>query len=415
MRKKILVIGGGASGMVAAIMAARQGADVTIIEQQSELGKKILATGNGRCNFTNLSIDVDDYYCEETEMLSGILETYTPDVIIDFFESIGVLARERNGYIYPTTDQASNIRDALVAELELLQVKIYLEMPVSKIICATNKNPLFQVDVETQIKKFSGEGLILATGGKSGLHKSIEYHGFSLIQDTKHTLTILSPALVALIGKGKFYKKLAGIRTDVCVTALVNQQPIRSEIGEIQLTDYGISGIPVFQISRILTQELSKQAQGKEHNFSVEIDFMPDYSMQELMEYFLYRKDQFMERRMKQFLLGVLKDKLASFLLYTARIDENAFIKNISTLELEKLCRICKTFSVQIEGMKEFSQSQVTAGGVPMSEVTEYLESDFHKGLYFTGEILDVDGICGGYNLHFAWASAMLVGTQIVK
>lgn len=409
MSKSILVIGGGASGMVAAIIAARQGKAVTILEQKNELGKKILATGNGRCNFTNVSMGVEDFYCQDNNTLRNVLNTYTTDVILEFFQSIGILAKERSGYYYPITDQASNIRDALLAELKELGVIIYLECEVRRIQYSGKWN------VYTSIHDFNADTIILATGGKSGLPKQTSSDGFALIKNTSHTLTTLSPALVPLKGKGKFFKKLAGIRTDVSVTALINHKPIRTEIGEIQLTDYGVSGIPIFQISRILTQELFKTQKEDNSDLAVEIDFMPNYNIDDLINLFINRKKLLIGRTMDSFLLGVMKDKLASFLLYTARIDNSTLVSDIDNSALEKLARICKTFKVQIDGSKDFLQSQVTAGGVCLTEVSEELESIYHPHLYFTGEVLDVDGICGGYNLHFAWASGMLVGNAVSK
>ncbi len=408
MRNQVIIIGGGASGMVAAITAARQGAKVTIIEQKNELGKKILATGNGRCNFTNLSIDTSHYYCEDVEFIQGLITTYSPSVIMKFFEELGVLSKDRNGYVYPFTDQASTIRNALVSELETLRVGILTDT-IAEQILYHNKSEKSIYSIRTNQGTYHCDMLIIATGGKSGLGKNTVADGFATLHQTKHQATLLSPALVPLKGQGKFYKKIAGIRTDVAVTAIIGSKRIRTELGEIQLTDYGISGIPVFQISRILTQELCN----KNHpELKVEIDFLPNFETKELEGFFVDRKKRFAQKSVNQFMNGILKDKLADFMLYTARIDGNRILEDISTDELYKLARICKTFSVKIEDSKEFMQSQVTAGGIPLSQVSGTLESNYYKQMYFTGEVLDVDGICGGYNLHFAWATGMLVGEQ---
>lgn len=409
MRKKILIIGGGASGMVAAIVAARNGADVTILEQKSEMGKKILATGNGRCNYTNLSMDISDYYCEHKEFIRNLVAEYTPQVIMEFFESLGILSRERNGYVYPLTDQASSIREALVNELVDLGVTLCVDTAATQIRMKENKVHHTTYSVSTNNGTYVCDTLIIATGGKSGLGKNTVYDGFSLIGHTNHTITTLSPSLVPLKGEGKFYKKIAGIRTDASVTAIVNGKKMRTEVGEIQLTDYGISGIPVFQISRIITQELNANT---EKSLSVEVDFLPTYTLEELNTFFVKRAATFQSRTMRSFLNGILKDKLALFMLNTAKIEASKRVSNVSQEEFQKLARICKTFLVSIEGAKEFMQSQVTAGGIPVDEVYAHLESKFHKHLYFTGEVLDVDGICGGYNLHFAWATGMIAGSH---
>lgn len=408
MKKKILIIGGGASGMVAAIVAARRGGDIVLIEQNNELGKKILATGNGRCNYTNLSMSIEDYYCSDTKLIETIIEKYPPQVILDFFESLGILWKERNGYVYPFTDQATSIRQALVNELAHLNVKIEVNSTVKE-IKKSNSTHKTQYLVNTDTKSFTCDTVILATGGKSGLGKHISEDGFALIHQTKHRLTTLSPALVALKGEGKFYKKLSGLRTDASVSAMVDGNRLRTETGELQWTDYGISGIPVFQISRIITQELIKKSNA---SLAVEIDFLPTFSDDKVLEIFKNRQLTFATRTMHTFMNGLFKDKLGSFLLYTARIEEDRVVSDVTSEEMQKLVRICKTFSVKINGTKEFQNSQVTAGGVPLDEVTLSLESKFHSQMFFTGELLDVDGICGGYNLHFAWATGMLVGEK---
>ncbi len=414
MKKEILIIGGGASGMVAAIVAARNGAKVTLVEQKNELGKKLLATGNGRCNFTNLTMNADCFYSQnpENHFISSLLDDYTPEVIIEFFESIGILAKDRNGYVYPITDQASSIRDALVSELQALHITIYLNTAVTglKEISTGYSVSMEEQGENSKIFQKNYHSLILATGGMSGLHKQTKYHGYTLLEDTKHRTTKLSPALVPLIGQGKFYKKIAGIRTDARVTAVINGEVVASEIGELQLTDYGLSGIPIFQVSRLITQKLNK-----ENIVAIEIDFMPNFTQESLEELLIFRQKQFPDRTMKFILNGLVKDKLATFFLYTARMSEEDLSTNVELEELRKLARIMKTFTVKIEGSKTFQQAQVTAGGVPISEVNENLESKFHENLYFTGEVLDIDGICGGYNLHFAWATGMLAGDRCSK
>lgn len=412
MKKKILVIGGGASGMVAAIFAARNGANVTIIEQQSEVGKKILATGNGRCNYTNSDMNASHYYCDDMEFINKLLSNYKTQDILEFFNSIGILSKNRNGYIYPLTDQAASIRDALLEELNNCKVSIYTDTIAERIIYPNPLDVNSTYFIQTNHENFTCDALIISTGGKSGLTKYNTKHGYALLDQTNHSISTLSPALVPLLGEGEFYKKIAGIRTDATVAAKIDGKIIRCESGELQLTDYGISGIPIFQISRILTQALKRCSKSE---LEVEIDFMPMYTQEQLSKLFNERKKLFVNRSMHSFMNGILKDKLNSFFLYTGRISEEQLVETVSEEQFNKLIKIIKTFSVKINGSKDFRQSQVTAGGVPLNQLTDTLESIYHKNMYFTGEVLNADGICGGYNLHFAWATGMLVGNQCMK
>ena len=405
-KKKVLVIGAGASGMVAAIVAARRGAHVTLLEQKNELGKKILATGNGRCNFTNTHLTKECYYSKNDTFIEQLLANYSTQHIVSFFNEIGILHRERNGYIYPFTDQASAIRQALSNEIKALGIEVHLETTVLSLHL---QNPY---KVITNSRTFTCDSLIIATGGKSGLTKKDTKDGYTLLGDTKHHVTTLSPALVALVGEGTFYKKIAGIRTDIAVTAVLNGKKIRTEEGELQLTDYGVSGIPIFQISRILTQAL---AENPKQQASVLLDFFPTMTETVFTQFLLERAEKFSHQTMGAFLLGLLKDKLSVFLLSVARIEGKALVENVTEEHMKKFARICKGFEVRIQEGKGFAQSQVTAGGVSIEEITTQMESIFHPNLYFTGEVLDVDGICGGYNLHFAWATGMVAGTASTK
>ncbi len=300
MINKIGIIGGGASGMVAAIIAARRGLDVTIFEQQDELGKKILATGNGRCNLTNLNMDSSCYYCKDLEFLDQLLQQYSVSDVLDFFMSIGVLVKDRDGYVYPITDQACTVRDALTYELDALNVSVYVETTVRKIQCFEN-----EFEVTTNEGDFSFENIILATGGKSGLHKSIMSTGFNLLHDIGVTHSPLAPALVSFQGLGQFYKKIAGVRTYGAVTAVVNGKSLKSDTGEIQFTKTGISGIPVFQISRILSLGLFE---GKQ--CSILVDFLPEYSEDKFWELLSKRRMLLKNRTVKEFFNGIWKDKL---------------------------------------------------------------------------------------------------------
>ncbi len=402
---QLVVIGGGASGMTAAIVAARAGVQVTILEQREEVGKKLLATGNGRCNYTNLVLDSDKFYTQDEGFVSQLLETYTSEYMLQFFAQLGVLSRDRNGYVYPYTDQATTIRDALLSELQACKVTIKTNTTVKRI---GTKHPYV---IETNQGVLTADRMIIATGGKAGLPRNASGDGYHLLTQLGYSLTPLTPALTGLQGKGNFYKKIAGLRVDATVTAVINNQVVGSDTGEVQLTDYGVSGIPVFQISRLISQALQRQ----EPQVEVVLDFLPRYTMIEFQQLMEERLQFLGTRTMQEFLRGVFKDKLGKFLLETARISDTMVAKEVTAKQWKQLYHCCKEFRITIIGANDFTKSQVTAGGVPLSTFSNHLESKTHKGVYVTGEALDVDGICGGYNLHFAWATGILAGSHVAE
>lgn len=428
---EIIVIGGGAAGMCAAIVAARIGGEVTLLEQNNELGKKILATGNGRCNYTNMNMKREYYYSSpnqqsakdkssdksETDFLDTFLEDYPTDRILKFFADLGISPREREGYVYPFNDQSMAIRESLAGELFRLGVKVVCGCSVNKLQInhcddgdiknSNNQNSKAQwcYKLHTDQGTYTSMKCIVATGGNSGLSPKVKYKGYDLIKDTKHSLQTLTPALTGLKCEGDFFKRLSGVRSDVKVTVCINNKAIKSDVGEIQLADYGISGIPVFQISRIAAQALQDN-----ENVSAILDFFPHMEEEEFLEFLLQRQILFEGTKFKLFLNGLFKEKLGLFLTEEAGFTLSTQVSAITKEELKNFVRICKNLTVKVIGSNDYTKSQVTAGGIPLSEITNTFESKLHKGLYLVGEVLDVDGICGGYNLHFAWGSGIQAG-----
>lgn len=405
MINEVLIVGGGAAGMMAAIAAARNGAKVTILEQNNELGKKILATGNGRCNYTNTNIYKEAYYSSDMEFVEDVIKEYPTSTIIEFFESIGISPRYRGDYVYPWNDQALSIREALQGEIFRLGVEIKWETIVQTIEISQDKDSKHLYRIHTNNGVYTGNVCILATGGESGLSPKVVKKGFDLIPYTKHSVTNLSPALVGLKSSASYFKRLAGVRCDGAIRLYVDNKQVKSEVGEIQLADYGISGIPVFQVSRIAGMAL-------QNNQSVKavMDFIPQYSEDELYELLNKRKELFKERKMKSFMNGLFKEKLGLFLLEQCDLTVSTHVYDITNDKMRQFAHRCKNVDVDITGINDYNKAQVTAGGVTLQELKQTYESKLHKGLYFVGEVLDVDGICGGYNLHFAWASGLKAG-----
>lgn len=404
--KQVIIVGGGASGLVAAIVAARNGAEVTIIEQKEKLGKKILSTGNGRCNLTNEYMESECFRGDDTSVVSKVLEQFGYKDTISFFEGLGVILKNRQGYIYPITDQASTILDVLCLELRRLNVRVILE---ESVISIQKESDEFMV--KTEQHSYTGDALILATGGRAASILGSDGSGYGLAKTLGHSLSSVVPALVQLVGKGKYFKLVSGVRTNAKVKLFVNQEYIASDTGELQLTNYGISGIPVFQVSRYAAKALYDNKA-----VSAEIDFLPTMSADTLKNFILARKETQGYRTAEEFFVGMLHSKVAAMLLKEAYIPSHIYANEIREDKWDKLLELIKHFKIEIEDTNSFEQAQVCAGGVRTSEINaETMESKFFDNLYLTGELLDVDGICGGYNLQWAWATGYIAGKNAAK
>lgn len=405
-QRKVIIVGGGASGLVAAISAAREGANVTIIEHKDRVGKKILSTGNGRCNLTNEYMTPDCFRGDDTSVATAVLEQFGYQETMHFFEELGVILKNRQGYIYPISDQASTILDVLRMELGRLQVSVCLEHHVTAI--RKNKKGFI---VSTDKGNYQGDALILATGGKAASVLGSDGSGYALAKQFSHRLSPVVPALVQLKGKGAFFKQVAGVRTQAKVSVYTNDEFVDSDTGELQLTNYGISGIPVFQISRYAAKGLYEKK-----NVTVEIDFLPSISEEELDSFMKERKTMHGHKSAEDFFVGMFHKKLIGVLLKEANISFTTVMNTVPNEKLKKLLFLCKHFKVLIEGTNDFEQAQVCAGGVKTTEINpQTMESLNEPDLYLVGELLDIDGLCGGYNLQWAWSTGFIAGKNAAK
>lgn len=405
-KRRVAVIGGGASGIVAAIMAARGGAFVTLIEHKDRIGKKILSTGNGRCNFTNEYMKPDCFRGEDTTIVTKVLGQFGTSETLRFFAELGIAAKSKmGGYYYPKSEQAAAVADVLSMELKRLGVTILLDTHVTEI----KKNKDFFI--KTTTKNLNADAVILAAGGKASAVLGSDGSGYALAKSFGHTIAPVVPALVQLHGKGTFFKQVSGVRVDAKVTLYVDGREMASDMGELQLTNYGISGIPVFQISRFAAMALYEKKIPK-----AVIDFMPEMSVEELSAFFLERQAQSPAKTAEEFLIGIFNKKLISILIRAAGIRNDADVWKLKKEQFDKLAEKCKTFEIEITDTNSFDQAQICAGGVRTSEVhADTMESKYVKGLYLAGELLDIDGICGGYNLQWAWATGYLAGVHAAK
>lgn len=405
-KRHVIIVGGGASGLVAAISAAREGANVTIIEQKDQLGKKILSTGNGRCNLTNEYMDASCFRGDNISIVQEVLNRFGYSETIAFFEELGVVLKERQGYVYPISDQATTILDVLCMEIERLQVEILLSQAVKKIV--RDKEKFIVHTTETVLMS---DAVILAAGGKAASVLGSDGSGYTLAKAFGHHLSPVVPALVQLKGKGNFYKQISGVRTQAKVSLYVNDEYIAEDTGELQLTNYGISGIPVFQISRFAAKALYENK-----SVMAEVDFMPSMSDDKFRTFLQTRSEKHGHKQAKDFLVGVFHKKLIGLLLKASSIDSNNVMKQVSQEKIDKLISVCKHFKIDILGSNDFDQAQVCAGGIYTTEINpQTMESVYMEDLYLTGELLDIDGICGGYNLQWAWSTGYIAGKHAAK
>lgn len=407
MKRKVLIIGGGASGLTAAITAARKGADVTILEHMDRVGKKILSTGNGRCNITNLTMQADCYRCSQKDFPMKVIDQFPVKDTLAFFDSIGILTKSRNGYIYPNSDQASSVLDALRLEAEHLNIRITTGCKVKHI----KKLGKGIFCVQSDQGEFLGDTLILAAGSKAASVTGSDGSGYELAKSLGHHIIQPLPALVQLRCEGKHFKQLAGIRCEAALKVLVNGKTAAADEGELQLTDYGISGIPTFQISRFVSVALSRGSK-----VTVLIDFLPSQTLEETVRFISKRVRRFSDRTCGDFLTGVLNKKLAGVLLKMSGISTENLVSEVCWKQWEHLIDQIKHFEVRVTTTNSFEQAQICCGGVDTREINaQTMESKLVSGLYLVGELVDVDGICGGYNLQWAWSSGHVAGTWAAK
>lgn len=404
-RYDVIVVGGGAAGIIAAITAARNNAGVLILEHMEDIGKKILSTGNGKCNYTNSKQGVEWYYGDDPAFVLPVFAQFGYQETLSLFEELGIRSKEKNGYYYPASEQATAILDVLKMELRRLNVEILCSVGIRN-IQQDEKGFAF----ETKSGTFYSRSCVLATGGQAAKKTGSDGSGFLYLERLGHSIIDVVPALVPLQGKQPFFKDIAGIRAEILIKLYVNRQLISTENGELQLTDYGISGIPVFQLSRIAAKALSVKKE-----VYVLLNFAPSMTEAELFELLKSRYTQ-NDKTSVEALIGMYQSKLIPIFLKLANITDTISADKVTEPQLKKLANVICNFRVDIIGTKKFDFAQTTAGGVATREiVNDTLESKLIPGLYFAGEVIDIDGKCGGYNLQWAWSSGYVAGHSAAK
>jgi predicted Rossmann fold flavoprotein len=402
--KEIIIVGGGASGLMASIVAARRGKDVTIFEHKDKVGRKILATGNGRCNYTNQYTDISCFRSDNIDFVNDVLKRHSYRETIDFFMDLGIYPKNINGYIYPNSEQASSLRDVLELEAIHLGVNIFNNVKVDDI---TKVHDHFVVISNQGIYK--AKKLILACGGRAYPKLGSDGSGYDLARSLGHRIIKPLPGLVQLRSKDKFFKIVDGVRTEAYIEVLVNDELVVSESGQIQFTKYGVSGIPILQVSRFVSRALNIHKK-----VTLVIDLLPQLDWKESMDLLEARVGISPYKTMEELFIGLFNNKLALCLLKRLNISKDMACNMLDKNTLIKLVNMIKYFDIKISDTNTFDQAQVTVGGVDTREVSSNtMESKLTKGLYLAGEVLDVDGTCGGYNLQWAWSSGYLAGCSV--
>ena len=400
--KNVAIIGAGASGLVCSITAACRDVRVVLFDKNSFAGKKLLATGNGRCNYWNSDQSLSHYHSSEEDLLPNIITKSLENEVLDFFDLLGVVPMIKNGYYYPYSNQASSIRDLLEKEALRRDVVFAFDTEVLDVVLEEGKFVIVERDGREYF-----DDLVIATGSKASPKTGSTGFGYQIAEKFHHPIVPVRPSLVQLQCHGSFLKSWAGVRCQCSVSLFQDDVFLSSQEGEIQLTDYGVSGICVFNLSRYASIGLS---QGKK--ISLKVNFLPFLDMN-ILDWLTSRGEQLSDYSMDLFLEGVLPSKLVSVILSCCGISSKAVFTSLSLEEKKKLSLMLVSFPLEVSSTKDFSSSQVCSGGVALSSVSSDLESKIVPRLYFTGEVLDVDGDCGGYNLGFSWMSGILVGKKI--
>ena len=399
-RREIAVIGGGASGMMAAIAAAEAGSLVTIFERNDRLGRKILVTGNGKCNLGNLKCSEKDYYGGSREFIKNCLEQFGVSDTVSFFKRLGLLVKDRDGYLYPVSGQAASVLDVLRGAVEHLGIRVVTQAKVSGI---SRKSQGLEVRWDRQRRCF--DAVVVACGSQAAPKTGSDGSGYQLAAQLGLKLTEVVPALVQLRCREEYCKAISGVRADAGVRILDGSEELACEKGELQLTDYGISGIPVFQLSRTVNMRLRERPEVK-----AVIDFFPDLSDREYEACCRERLKLADGRSIEEFFTGMLHKKLMTLFIKLAGLKTNEAAGKADRERIRQVFGLCRCFTLHVNGSNSYDSAQVCAGGVCLSELTLCLEARKAPGVFFAGEVLDVDARCGGYNLQWAWTSGYLAG-----
>lgn len=398
----VIIIGAGASGIVSSIFAKKSNNRVIVLERNDKSLKKLLMTGNGRCNYMNESYSIKNYHSEDIDIVDKIISSDNIEMVKEFFDSIGVIPKIKNGYFYPYSNQAITIKNML----EEKALSLGVEIKYNSLVTDINKvNDKFEVICNDE--KIYCDNLVIATGSRAYQITGSDGLGYKFLSKFNHTIVDVVPALVQLTSDFKYLKLWDGVRSDVALELFEDDKFIDTESGEIQLTNYGISGICTFNLSHYVTRGINN------HKYTISINFVPfiDTLITPWMDDYSKKNSN---KNIYSLLEGLLNTKLIDIILKVSNIDGNRYYKDLSNEEKLILCKNLKGLKINITGSKGFDSSQICSGGVKLSEIDyNTFESKLVSNLYITGELLDMNGVCGGYNLTTCWISGILSGKAI--
>lgn len=405
----VVVVGGGAAGLIASIAANQQGANVCILERNERIGKKILATGNGRCNYTNLDANIDNYYSQNKKFVYGPLNKFNVEKTLNFFESIGISPQvENENKVFPYSEQASSFLDVFLYELSMRKIDTITNFYVKDII---KKKQYFELK-NHEGECYKAKKVILTTGGKAMPSSGSDGNGYKLAKQMGHNIIEPRPSLVQIKLDSPYLKGLQGVKIKGSAEIISNNKSIIQDSGDILFTSYGISGPPILQLSRTAGQLLD------ENKFPLlKINIFDNMNFKQvnilLKNRFIYNPDRSIEFS----LVGLINKRLIRPLLKESQVDDfNKKVANLSETEIKSIASTLIDWKFKIIGLMGWTNAQVTAGGIDTNEINpSTMESKKQKGIYYAGEIIDVDGQCGGFNLQWAWSTGYIAGYEAAQ
>ncbi|MDR0890096.1 MAG: NAD(P)/FAD-dependent oxidoreductase [Oscillospiraceae bacterium] len=400
---KVMIIGGGASGMMAALAASeRQDNEVLLLERQARVGRKLLVTGNGRCNLSNRNLSPKNYHGENPAFSDFALQNFGAEQTLAYFAALGLrTTTQEDGRVYPRSDSANSVLDVL--RLHLAQRKNVSIHTACEVLALRKEAGSFQA--QTADNAFSSDRVIVCAGGLAGGKYGGTDFGYRLLAGFGHTRTKLYPALVQIKTQTDFVRPLKGVRCDARATLFCASHELAQSCGELQFTDYGVSGPMIF--------ELSRQASVCAENATLLLDFVRELSQQDLLAALQKRRQDLPDCLTEDFLTGFVHNRLGRVILRRCACALDRKNRDMDDELLRSICKMLKAFPLAVLGTMDLQDAQVTAGGIKTADFRkETLESRLCPGLYAAGEVLDIDGDCGGYNLQWAWSSGRLAGME---